>query len=143
LLVCCALPWLGACGTPGRPPVGIKISGLITQQELVSIRSFRVLAFEEDIYRCDPTTNRVNYTRTGYLSSATFNWTASSGDKPVLRLFLPAEIVGKRCIIHVEAYNVTRGSQANASPIAQGCSAGIPISGTTAVPASVSITSSK
>lgn len=124
---------LSHCGQPSRSGLGVNIHGL-TESEINSIRSFRVMAFDTDkgIYRCLPNTSagsNAKYapydTRTpsGFYVMRTFDWTYDStatNNIPGIRLYLP-ESSEKAWLIVVEAYDEFRERQYNAKRIAVGC----------------------
>lgn len=114
---------LGACGAPpsASPELGIKFSAQIKASDLELVRSFRVMAFAQSTYQCDPKTNTVYYGTSGYTSRITFDWTPAAGLAPTVQLFLPKDATGKQWIIQIEAYTVSRASQSGEKPIATGC----------------------
>lgn len=117
---------LQGCGQPGTQ-LGLKIQSMLSASQLQRIRSFRVMAFNQSIYKCDPRTNRITFTRVGYDSTTSFDWQQATGETPKVRLFLPKDAVGKTWALQVEAYEVTRASQATTPPFAQGCTSDLQI----------------
>lgn len=138
LLLRCTLPLLALLGIvlissctapPAAPPMGMRLDAL-SPEILEQIRSFRVMAFEQTIYRC--LDNKVPYDQenlAGFYAMVTFNWKyegSTNQSIPNVRLYLP--VTGPGWAILVEAYDRVRNFQQESKRLAHGCRKDVSVS---------------
>jgi len=133
LLLFCFLFLISCAGvSPSSPPIGIKLSHLLPSSLIKKIRSFRVMAFDESIYRCNKT-NEVIYNRShvvGFQAMVTFDWdyaSSISNRLPHVHLNLPSS-TNTTWAIMVEAYDKKRSLQTTTNRLGYGCEGKISIS---------------